>query len=87
MSVETRPGAGGRTRYVARWRRDGRSFARSFDRKADAVAFERERRREATLGAHGLPEPSPMPLADWLRRWWGAESPRLAPSTRRTYAE
>ena len=58
-------------------------ITRSFDRKADAVVFERERRR-AALGAHGLPDPpSPMPLAEWLDRWWGASRPRWAPSTRR----
>lgn len=85
MSVEKRR-KGGRTVYLARWRRDGRQVARTFARKRDAEAFERERRREATLGAHGLPEPSPMPLGDWLRRWWDAEAPGWAPSTRRTQA-
>ena len=69
MSVERRT-KGGRTRYVARWRQDGRQVARTFDRRADAEAFERERRREASLGAHGLPEPSPRPLEDWLAEWF-----------------
>jgi integrase len=74
MSVEPRR-KGGKTRYVARWRQDGRQRARTFDR-----------RRDATLGAHGLPEPSPMALGDWLRRWWEAHAPSWAPSTRRTHA-
>lgn len=85
MSVEKRS-KGGRARYVARWRQDGRARAKTFDRRSDAVAFERERRREATLGAHGLPEPSPITLLEWVRRWWDAEAPGWSPSTRRTYA-
>jgi integrase len=85
MSVETRR-SGGRTRYVARWRQDGRQHLKTFDRKQDAEAFERERRREAALGAHGLPEPSPMRLDEWMRRWWGDESASWSPATRRTQA-
>lgn len=85
MSVEKRTTVG-RTVYLARWRRDGRQVARTFDRKSDAVAFERERRREASLGAHGLPEPSPRPLEDWLAEWFRSNRAGWKANTRTSYA-
>jgi integrase len=85
VSVEKRR-KGGHTVYLARWREVTRRRARTFTRKADAEAFERERRREAALGAHGLARALPDVTRDWLRRWWDAEAAGWAPSTRRTQA-
>lgn len=85
MSVEKRR-KGGRTVYLARWRDGTRQRARTFTRKTDAEAFERERRREATLGAHGLPEPSPRPLEDWLAEWFRFNRSGWKANTRTSYA-
>lgn len=85
MSIEARA-RGGRTRYVARWRHEGRQRERTFDKRRDAEAFERERRREQALGVHGPAEPSPMTLGEWVRRWWDLGAPTWAPSTRRQRA-
>jgi hypothetical protein len=81
VSVETRRKSG-RTRYVTRWRQDGRQLARTFDRRSDAEAFERERRREAALGAFGPAEPARMALREWLEVWWRRGEVRWARSTR-----
>ena len=74
----------GRTRYQVRWWQDGRHPQRTFDLRRDAVAFERERRREAALGAYGVAEPSSMTTGDWLREWFAEGRAFWAPSTIRT---
>jgi integrase len=85
MSVERRV-TGGRVRWLARWRQDGRPRAKTFDRKTDADAFERERRREAALGAYGAPDPSPMRLDAWLEEWFDSPSHKWKPNTLMSYA-
>ncbi len=45
-------------KWLARWLVDGRHVARTFDLKADAVAWEAGARRRSQLGAHGAAEPS-----------------------------
>lgn len=81
MSVEPRVRAG-RRRYVVRWREGDRARSRTFDRKADALAFEAERRRREQLGAHAPAEPSREPLRAWLETWWTREAHGWARSTR-----
>ena len=81
MSVERRT-KGGRTRYLVRWREEGRSRARTFDRRKDALDFEAERRRRAQLGAHAPAEPSRERLRQWLKTWWTREAHGWARSTR-----
>jgi integrase len=73
---------GGRRRYEVRWREGGRQRSRTFDRRADAEAFDAERRRRAQLGAHAPAEPSPEPLREWLETWWRREAHGWARSTR-----
>jgi integrase len=85
MSVERRM-TGGRIRWLARWRSEGQARSKTFDRKTDAQAFERERRRESALGAHGRLEPSPMQLEAWLEQWFDANAPTWKKKTRITYA-
>ena len=82
MSVQRRV-RGGRVGYVVRWRAEGRQFSRTFTRKGDAQAFEREQARRARLGAFTPGEPSRERLDEWLRRWWERGAPTWAASTRR----
>ncbi|MGB1842507.1 MAG: hypothetical protein ACPHWZ_15455, partial [Longimicrobiales bacterium] len=56
--------------YDVRWREGQKNKGRTFDARADAVAFEAEQRRRQRLGAHAPGEPSTMPLGDWLERWF-----------------
>ena len=81
MSVETRR-KGRTTRHLVRWREEGRSRARSFDRRRDALDFEAERRRREQLGAHAPAEPSRESLRAWLETWWTREAHGWARSTR-----
>lgn len=81
MSVQRR-NRGGRRRYEVRWREEGRQRSRTFDRRADALAFDAERRRRAQLGAHAPAEPSPEPLRVWLETWWTRDAHGWARSTR-----
>jgi integrase len=79
VSVEKRR-KGGHTVYLARWREGTRQRARTFTRKADAEGFEGERRREAALGAHGLPQPPRgTPPGESVSRAPAPDGGRLAP--------
>ena len=73
---------GRRVRYSVRWREGRRQRSRSFDRRADAEAFDAEMRRRSQLGAFAPAEPSKEPLRDWLRTWWQRDGVRWEPSTR-----
>ena len=81
MSIQKRT-KGGRTRYEVRWRSEGSQRSRTFDRQADAQAFEAEIRRRAQLGAHAPAEPSREPLGEWIDKWWEREAHGWARSTR-----
>jgi integrase len=73
---------GQRVRYSVRWREGRRQRSRSFDRRADAEAFDVEMRRRSQLGAFAPAEPSRELLRDWLRTWWTRDGVRWEPSTR-----
>lgn len=72
--------------YDVRWREGQKNKGRTFDTRADAVAFEAEQRRRQRLGAHAPGEPSTMPLGDWLERWFTTEGVAWEATTRRTRA-
>jgi integrase len=76
----------GKTAWVVRWHeagREGRHFAKAFDRQKDAAAFEREVKRRAQGGAFTPTMPSSELLKDFLSEWWGRRAATWAASTRR----
>ena len=62
MSIQRRT-VHGKARWLTRW--PGQP-SRTFDRKADAVAYEEQARRRAQLGAHAPAAPSSERLRDYL---------------------
>lgn len=66
MSVERRPDRHTRP-WRVRWREEGRNRARSFTRRRDAIAFDRQVR--GRLEAGGGPDPGRLTLDDWIERW------------------
>lgn len=83
MSIQKRT-RGGRVDYMVRWRDGGATGpqrSRSFDRRADAEAFEATRRRRKQLGAHAPIDPSRRTLGDWLETWVADGRARWARST------
>jgi integrase len=81
MSVQRRDRDGLR-RYVVRWYEDGVERSRSFERRADALAFDEAKRRAKRLGAFAPGEPSRERFGEWLETWWRREAPTWAASTR-----
>jgi integrase len=80
--VERKRGPAWQVRY-----RDGRrNRSATFDRKADAVAFEAEVRRRKRLGTLAQLDAGDELLSDFGREWWRLHArPNLAPSTQRRY--
>lgn len=72
--------------WVVRWREQGRHRARSFRTRREAVQFDAEVARQATLRDVPAFQPATMPLADWLETWIRVHGPTWAPSTRRDRA-
>ena len=76
--------------WRVRWREGGRgsrSRTRTFDRKADAVAFEDELRRRRRLGELGLLPGSQETLDEYVCQTWAqTHAVTLAPKTARDYA-
>ncbi|MCC2028808.1 tyrosine-type recombinase/integrase [Microbacterium sp. YMB-B2] len=69
MSVETRKTKAGKNRYIARIKAGGQLVAsRSFDRKNDALAWEREQLRLITTG-RPLPPKKSFTLAELVKRF------------------
>jgi hypothetical protein len=77
--------------WRVRWREGGRGSrerTRTFDRKADAVAFEDELRRRQRLGEVGLMMGSQETLDHYVSQTWAqTHAVTLAPKTARHYAD
>ena len=80
----------GRPTWKIRWREAGSNRSRSFDRRADAKAFEVELRRRRQLGAlavQQLTERGGPTLGEWVELRWALEhASTLAQSTGDRYA-
>ncbi len=66
----------GRPTWKIRWRKAGSNRSRSFDRRADAKAFEAELRRRRQLGAlavQQLTERGGPTLGEWVELRWALE--------------
>jgi integrase len=73
--------------WRVRWREGDRNRARTFDRKADAVAFEAEIRRGKRAGDLPSLDAGRETLQEFAEEWWRLHAaPNLAPSTRASYA-
>ena len=79
------PGQKGRRAYKVRWARGERQFGATFDRRADADAFDLELRRRRQAGGTARTADS-VTLDEWRRRRWERDHARdLAPATRALY--
>lgn len=88
MSIHRRPGR--EREWEVKWREGGRQRSRSFERKGDAQAFERDVERRKQLGPlAGTVMVSKMSLAEFMEEeWWPRYAiPNLAEDTRRRYLE
>jgi integrase len=89
MSVERITRKSGARVYRVRWREHGRNRARSFDRKPDAEAWDREVKRRHQLGPLAVQQLTERgaTLAEWIiERWTPEHGAMLALSTRASYA-
>jgi integrase len=89
MSVERITRKSGARVYRVRWREHGRNRARTFDRRADADAWDREVKRRQQLGPLAVAQltNSGATLAVWVvERWTPEHGATLALSTRASYA-
>src|SRR5436190_17895877 len=77
MSVQKRG-----SRYLVRWQEGDRHRGKMFTRKADAQAWELEKRREAEMGAFAPSSPSRRTLNDFLDEWFASESVAWSAATR-----
>jgi len=75
------------TGWRVRWRDGARNRARTFDRKADAVAFEAETRRRRVAGDLRPLEAGRETLQEFAEEWWRVYAiPNLARTTLATHA-
>ena len=73
--------------WVVRWRDANQQFARNFDRKRDAEAFENDIRRRHMQGEIVLRDAGLQKLADFSQEWWRLYAePRLATKTQLVYS-
>jgi integrase len=73
--------------WRVRWRDGGRNRARSFDRKADATAFEAEVRRRKRVEDLASLDAGRETLHEFSEEWWQLHAlPNLASSTLANYA-
>jgi integrase len=90
MSVHRIDRGGGSVVWRVRWRdggRGSRARTRTFERKADAVAFDDELRRRRRLGELGLLPGSQETLDDYVCGTWAqTHAVTLAPKTAKHYA-
>jgi integrase len=89
MSVERVTRASGRRVYRVRWREHGRNRARTFDRRADAEAWDRDVKRRQQLGPLAVQQLTDRgaTLSAWIiERWTPEHAVTLAASTRESYA-
>ena len=91
VSLHRVEGPDGSVRWRVRWRDGGRGSAersRTFDRKADAVAFDDERRRRRRLGDLGIVVGSRDTLDEYVTETWApTHVVTLAPKTATIYAQ
>lgn len=86
MSIERIPRKRG-TGWRVRWRDGTRNRARTFDRKADAVAYEAEVRRRRRAGDLRPLDAGRETLQEFAEEWWRLHAlPNLARSTLASYA-
>jgi integrase len=89
MSVERITRKAGGHSYCVRWRENGRNRARTFDRKGDAEAWDREVKRRRQLGPLAVQQLTDQgsTLGEWIvQRWVPEHGAVLARSTREAYA-
>lgn len=83
MAIIRRKLASGNIRFAVMYREGGRQREKRFERKADAVAWDDERRRRARLGQRAADDR--LTVAQLLDEWHAAAQHRLAARTLETY--
>jgi len=81
--------SGGGRGFRVRWREDGRQCSRTFDRKPDAEAWDREVKRRRQLGPLAVEQLTDrtVTLGEWIaERWVPEHGVTLERSTRTRYA-
>lgn len=89
MSVQRVARSGGSRAYRVRWREDGRMCSRTFDRRPDAEAWDREVKRRQQLGPLAVQQLTDrsVTLGEWIvERWTPEHGATLEKSTRTRYA-
>jgi integrase len=89
MSVQRVARTGGSRAYRVRWREDGRQCSRTFDRRPDAEAWDREVKRRQQLGPLAVQQLTDrsVTLGEWIvERWTPEHGVMLEQSTRARYA-
>lgn len=89
MSVQRITRRSGGRAYRVRWREQGRQCSRTFDRKPDAEAWDREVKRRQQLGPLAVQQLTERgaTLGEWIvERWTPEHAATLALSTRASYA-
>jgi integrase len=76
-----------RERWRVRWRENGKQRSRSFDRKGDALTFDREIRRRLQLGPHLVREldRSALTLRDFVEGGFRSYAATLGEKSRKQY--
>ena len=90
MSVERIRRKAGGNAYCVRWREHDRNRSRTFDRKPDAEAWDREVRRRRQLGPLAVEQLTDrtVTLGEWIaERWVPEHGVTLERSTRTRYAD
>jgi integrase len=86
MSVH-RISSDGKRRWAVRWREAGRNRQRTFDKRADAVAWESRTRRQRQLRGAAELAAEQTTLAEYASAWWTAHAePNLSEATLSLYA-
>lgn len=70
MSVETRIAKNGKRTYSVRYRSGGRNLRKTFDRKADAQAFDAKARLARRSGDLAKLDAGRETLAEFTQEWW-----------------
>jgi integrase len=73
------------TGYKVRWREGTRNKQRTFDRRADALAWDGEVRRRRQRGALHLLDGGSVCLDEYVKSWAAEHGATLAPKTRQVY--
>jgi integrase len=90
MSVERITRKAGGHAHCVRWRENGRNRSRTFDRKPDAEAWDREVKRRRQLGPLAVEQLTDrsVTLGEWIvERWTPEHGVMLEQSTRTRYAD